>query len=188
MKPAIIVLLVLIFIMFIIIRSRKGENRLAVNELPTGENTVSEALMLPEAQSAIIAIDNHLGRRFYSNPDDMTDHEKLFMYIEELEREVNNGGFWQYFYNSSGEYAMQTVGALKTIGAEHTAGLLSKAIEVFPDSNVPTDRDERIGAIESLGNGVKEEWNDLDDQFQEYQDDIAELLLDFVRQNRDSFR
>ena len=36
--------------------------------------------------------------------------------IEDLEAEINNGGFHQYFYNSAGDNTAETIQALETIG------------------------------------------------------------------------
>lgn len=48
--------------------------------------------------------------------------------IDELEMEVNNGGFNQYFINSSGQNCYETLKALKKNGKLKTAKLLEKAI------------------------------------------------------------
>jgi len=55
------------------------------------------------------------------------------------ESEVNNGGFSQYFLNSSGETAGFVVEALETIGAPNTADICRRAIAIaFPDE-LPSD-------------------------------------------------
>jgi hypothetical protein len=48
-----------------------------------------------------------------------------------LEVEVNNGGFNQYYYNSSGEFAKLAPEALKLIGATQHAVLTQSANEVY---------------------------------------------------------
>lgn len=45
----------------------------------------------------------------------LTEVEKTVLAIESMEREVNNGGFSQFFYNSSVEYAPILVDSLKGI-------------------------------------------------------------------------
>lgn len=51
--------------------------------------------------------------------------------IEELEVEVNNGGFSQYFLNSSGQNCFATLKALKKHGKPNTAKLLESAIDLI---------------------------------------------------------
>lgn len=109
------------------------------------------------------------------------------MYIENLEREINNGGFSQFFSNSSGNHAKETVQALKEIKANKTATLLEKAIQQFPDSNVPSDRRKREDIMEKMEDNAYEVWDELDNSFYKYEDNITELLLDFVKNNIDDF-
>ncbi len=62
----------------------------------TRENNMSvtdTALSMENADDAIIAIDDYLSSRFSEAPDSLTPEEKNVVYIEDLEREVNNGGF-----------------------------------------------------------------------------------------------
>ncbi len=59
--------------------------------------------------------------------------QKVFSAIWNLESEVNNGGFSQYFLNSSAESAPVVVQALETIGAAATAMICGRAIAAaFP--------------------------------------------------------
>jgi hypothetical protein len=59
---------------------------------------------------------------------------KVFSSIWAVESEVNNGGFSQYFLNSSSETAGFVVEALETIDAPRTADICRRAIAAaFPD-------------------------------------------------------
>lgn len=50
--------------------------------------------------------------------------------IQELEMEVNNGGFNQYFFNS-GQNCFETLKILKKNGKDKTAKILEKAIALI---------------------------------------------------------
>ena len=65
-----------------------------------------------------------------------------------LESEVRNGGFEQYFYNSSGHYAKDALEGLRRIGATAFAAIVRDALAVFPSGEPPKLRDERIAALE----------------------------------------
>jgi hypothetical protein len=59
--------------------------------------------------------------------------QKVFSALWEVESEVNNGGFWQYFLNSSAESAAFLVEALETLRAPKTADICKRAIDTaFP--------------------------------------------------------
>ncbi|MGD0858295.1 MAG: DUF4375 domain-containing protein [Terracidiphilus sp.] len=61
--------------------------------------------------------------------DDMTEEEIIVLAIEALEREVNNGGYSQFFVNSSREFTPIIVHALIRIGCPKTAEITKRAIE-----------------------------------------------------------
>jgi hypothetical protein len=149
---------------------------------------VESILKNKSGQKAIIEIDNLLTPIFYSKPVKLSDCEKNIVYIEELEREVNNGGFKQFFYNSAGDYTFEIINALKLIGSKIFLGLLEKAIKEFPESNVTKDRDKRqeiLGNIEEKANIV---WEELDNQFFKYEENIYKLLIDYIMKNIKEFR
>ncbi len=58
----------------------------------------------------------------------LTDEERIVLAVEALEREVNNGGYHQFFVNSSREFAPVIVEALRRIGCPRTAEITQTAI------------------------------------------------------------
>ncbi len=61
--------------------------------------------------------------------DKLTASQKTFYLNQNIEREINNGGFHQYFINYSGDFAQETIESLEKIGATKTATILSNAIK-----------------------------------------------------------
>ncbi len=102
--------------------------------------------------------------------------EKL---IDELEAEVNNGGFHQFFFNSAGDRTAETIHALNLIGATRTAAIVSQAAARFPGAMPLADRDERQGQLESISPDG-DEFEDLDEAFLAYEDDLAILTGSYV--------
>src|SRR5579862_9885762 len=62
--------------------------------------------------------------------ESLTEEEGIILAIEALEREVNNGGYGQFFVNSSRAYAPVIVPALGRIGCPRTADITQKALNV----------------------------------------------------------
>ncbi len=60
-----------------------------------------------------------------------TPEELTLLAIMALQREVNNGGYHQFFVNSSRQYALPVVLALTSIGCEAAAALTQKAIDAL---------------------------------------------------------
>jgi hypothetical protein len=117
----------------------------------------------------------------------LTEQQKNFYLNQVFEMEMNNGGISQYFFNTSGQYAHQTVNSLKAVGAEKTADILQKAIDKFPKKTVPEDYNKRADILENLEDKNDEIWDKFDDRFYEYAENLNELNLNYVRQNIDDF-
>lgn len=150
---------------------------------------LEKLLSSDDTNGSIIELDNFIGE-ICSYGDDMeklTDEQKLFYYNQCLEREINNGGFSQYFFNSSGDFAHKTVKSLQTIGANKTADILQKAIDQFPNSNVPENRTERQEILEQIQETAELIWEELDQKFFNYEDDLNTLNIEFVRKNKNYF-
>lgn len=114
----------------------------------------------------------------------LNEHERLFYITQTLEQEVNNGGFSQYFYNSSGNFANEMVDAFTRIGALKTAEICKKAVAVF-NGQVPVDRDERENLLESLD--CEDIFDECDNAFYDYEDDLEALNYAYVMKHRKFF-
>ena len=69
--------------------------------------------------------------------------------------EINNGGFEQFFSNSTGVLAPEGVAAFRTIGMPQTATTIEKAMSVFGPT-YPRDRDEREDALEACWDAAED--------------------------------
>ena len=69
---------------------------------------------------------DRLGKSSYR---DLVGLDKVFVSVWSLKGEVDNGGFDQWFFNSSGDWAFDTPPSLVRIGAEATAGIVEEAIK-----------------------------------------------------------
>jgi hypothetical protein len=95
-----------------------------------------------------------------------------------LEAEVNNGGFDQFFLNSSGYYALQTMNALARIGAPKTRALLENAIKLaYPDGypDNPEDHEDTAHSEEVLNR-----LGELDGEFCKYEEPLTDLTNKFL--------
>lgn len=64
-----------------------------------------------------------------------------------LDSEVCNGGFSQYYENGSGHYAAEALHGLELIGASEFSELHRQSMRIFPGSNPPKRRTERVAAL-----------------------------------------
>jgi len=120
---------------------------------------------------------------------------KVAYLINVLEAEVNNGGFLQFFTNSSGQYTNETIESLEMIGANYTKGLLENAVGIMLKHNESTD--SLNGKINSRklyeifetseiydNESMMKEMNKLDMKFYDYHDSLPTLKIDFLEKNQ----
>ncbi|WP_020407206.1 DMP19 family protein [Hahella ganghwensis] len=102
--------------------------------------------------------------------------------------EVHNGGFDQLFFNSLGDHCLEILESLKKIGADKSAILLEKAMRWFPESRPSANREKRWKQLEPFENdeNYQSDLDQLDAEFYKYEDNLGELLQQFVRANRNS--
>ena len=146
-------------------------------------------LLLNDTDKLIMDLDTYLCElsSYGDELEKLTEPEKTFYYNQYLEKEINNGGFNQYFYNSSGDFAHQTLISLRQINAIKTADIFQLAIDLFPNSIVPKERSERQEILETIEEKADEVWEQLDKRFLEYEDNLYDLNIEFIKQNRSSF-
>lgn len=112
--------------------------------------------------------------------DALSPEIKLCYRIYELEAEVNNGGFDQFFRNSSGAHTPDTVIALEAIGARHTAKILRDAISAGYPTGFPEDSSEHEDALQD-DEATFGRLNVLDDEFYKYEDNLPGLVNDYLK-------
>ena len=52
-------------------------------------------------------------------------------HIAGIDYEIPNGGFNQFFYNTSGQYALDSLETWRAAGTKEAADILKKAIDIF---------------------------------------------------------
>jgi len=106
--------------------------------------------------------------------------EEVARLVELLEGEINNGGFHQFFYNSTGDETSKVIQALKKIGALKAANIVERAAAKFPGGMPPTDRTKRQDLLlEQVDPRIKI-FEKLDQEFFAYPDDLQGLLEKYM--------
>jgi len=150
--------------------------------------TIQDVLAQSDETKFAIALSELVNAREASAGYETLSHaEQVALCVDGLEREVNNGGFQQYFFSSAGDHALDCVDALDEIGGVEVADLLRRALRVFGPGGPDPDREERILQLEALGDDVAPRLEALDDAFFGYPDGLAPLLRAFVAANAAAF-
>jgi hypothetical protein len=115
----------------------------------------------------------------------LTPTEVLVFCMWDVVSEVNNGGFDQFFLNSSGDLAHETLAGLRAIGAAHTAELLAGLMSRFGAEGPPRDRDARIDALVSLREEDTEAFEAADAAFYADNEPVWALTATYCAAHRD---
>ena len=153
------------------------------------KSNIDHIWSLTDTNDFVIAMVTHLDNKtnYGDNMSVLSEAERIFYVTQSLEMEVNNGGFSQFFFNSSGNFANELVSAFTAIGAIETATICQKAISAF-GRDIPVDRDEREEMLEELeSDEIAEILTECDNAFYEYKDNLNELNYNFAVNNKHSF-
>lgn len=112
---------------------------------------------------------------------------RIVYMIRVYEGEINNGGFDQYFYNSTGYFIFDTIKYLEKIGARGNLEITKKALALVNSNNLTIEqfKSEQIDR-EIDYDDVSEQLNELDNEFYEYPDNLEGLLIKYIKDNIDT--
>lgn len=120
----------------------------------------------------------------------LNDIQRVFYITQNLEMEVNNGGFSQFFCNTDGMFVNELVSSFEKIGSIRTAEICKKAVSIFGNAT-PIDIDDIQDILNTDDEELEEKnsrlLNECDMEFYEYEEDLEELNYQFVIKNKKSF-
>jgi hypothetical protein len=146
--------------------------------------------------SLVCAFERGLNIKYQLNkydPNVDTDHylklsseEYTILAIRALDREVNNGGYHQFFTNSSARYVPVIVSLLYEIGCPITAKITQDAINCLNISQSPTEAEVEIAIyteIESEEERISKALDNCNDRFYKETEDIFYKLFEYIKLN-----
>jgi Domain of unknown function (DUF4375) len=111
--------------------------------------------------------------------------ERVFRVVWELEAEVNNGGFRQYFLNTSGSLVPDTADALRAIGAATMSEIVEQAVEAVGHDISWSNDGARKAVLSALAPGTVAKLGEFDQAFFTYPDNLTALLYKYVSDHRE---
>jgi len=136
---------------------------------------------------ADVKIKNHYDREYYIIKSMSRGFQNIYI-TWNLENEVNNGGFIQYFYNTSGKFNGEVVESLHNIGGYKTEKIVIDALAVYNKEIAIHNKAKQNGSMESFMNSYSEsELDRLDDLFYKSGEDLSKLRIRYIRENTDQF-
>ena len=117
-----------------------------------------------------------------------TQPERYVYAVEGMVREVNNGGWSQFFGNSSGALAADLVPALKAIGAAKGVAIAERALGIFGKPKSLSDEDRSAHLARITGNYEKSLWDELDGEYYDNAEDYEGMIIAYIANNLEAFR
>jgi hypothetical protein len=114
----------------------------------------------------------------------LTEPQLYYLTLCWLDAEVRNGGFSQFYFNSSGELAPYAVKATKAVGAPELAAIIQKANALFDKDGPDPDRNKRMDQLSKIDLKALEE---LDTRYYKCSEQLSELLPKYVAANPEAF-
>lgn len=118
----------------------------------------------------------------------MSATEKALIGTWELVNEVYNGGFMQYFHNSSREHAKPMIAVLQAYGAIEAAEILGAATALAGPGTPLGDEPGFLNAVKTAPNEVKEQLNVLERKFYNDLDNMHLRLFQYLKKHRDEIQ
>ena len=118
----------------------------------------------------------------------LSDGFQMFYTTWIVDGEVNNGGFNQYFWNTSGEFAEAAVRGFQLIGASEHAKLMEQAIAVYRKGQPENKRFRKDGTLDAFRESYQQtDLGDVDDAYYELQEDLSALRIRYIREHAVEF-
>ena len=101
-----------------------------------------------------------------------------------LEAEVNNGGYNQFFWNSSGYWIHEAIAGFRLFGATDYAENAEEALRIYELEQESQNRFKEQGTLEAFSESYEHtDLGAVDDQFFNIKEDLSQLKVEYIRAN-----
>ncbi|MBR4712328.1 MAG: DMP19 family protein [Paludibacteraceae bacterium] len=125
----------------------------------------------------------------------LNEYEKVFLVMDKLDMEVNNGGFDQFFHNTDGHYNDILVPSAEAIKAYDIAKICRKALAIYAknvDAESVIEKRAYHDSMEYMQiykyDPIFPDLNKCDDAFYASEDSITGLSVQYAKENKEQFR
>jgi len=108
------------------------------------------------------------------------NNEEIAGLVSLLEAEVNNGGFDQFFFNSSGDKTAEIMKALQLIGALTTADNVKRAGAKIPGGMPPKEWAKRQDLLVDEVSPEADAFQEMDREFYSGPENLSDLVNKYI--------
>jgi HEAT repeat protein len=118
----------------------------------------------------------------------LTQKQRNWMSVEQLNAEVNNGGFAQYFVNSSGDQWMDALTGLEAMGSKEMLPILQGTIAKFGKEKPSTVHQQRQEQLARLMRDNDNLFEQLDNRYYSSSELVEVMQARYAVNNAEDFR
>jgi hypothetical protein len=106
----------------------------------------------------------------------------------QVEGEVNNGGFNQYFWNTDGQLADMALEGFRLVRAAKYADIMQRAIATHKREVSEMQKYKENGTLDAFSESYEHtDLNKLDEEFFDLDEDLSGLRIKYIRAHLDEF-
>lgn len=164
----------------------------AQSSQPEQKTNIDDIWKIQDEEAFVVEMNSYIAKKcaYGDKMHLLNENQRVFYITQLLEMEVNNGGFSQFFFNSSGNFGNELVECFEKIGAVNTARICKKAVGVFGEK-IPTNWEKRQKFLtpddEKEEQRIEHIFEECDRVFFDFQDDLTTLNYQFIIKNKESF-
>jgi hypothetical protein len=132
--------------------------------------SLAEAFAFEAPEDVVIALGDLLAEKCEAlglNWQTLSSTEKIVWFILGLDEQMNSGGFYQFFFNEEGDYALELLPVFYKLRAIETTMLYEAALAFFPNSRPAANQDGRWEQLERLSDEDVDRLNELSERYQQ---------------------
>lgn len=154
------------------------------------ELSIDEIWKLDNINSIVVSINSWLDRKskYATDINNLSIQERNVFIIGLFIDEVNNGGFEQFLFNSSGAFFEYLMSSLKEVGANDIVNIYEETLNLFP-KKLPLDENKRYEVLYKLLNDdILKKLSECDKKFYKISSsDIEESIYSYIMKNKSFF-
>jgi hypothetical protein len=118
----------------------------------------------------------------------LTVPQRHYGAVSMLDAEVRNGGFSQYFFNSSGDNWRDALAGLEAMGSKERLAIFSEVLAKFGAAGPSEDREMRMGQLSKIAKAEDALFDPFDSRYYKSTEVIDVMVMRYVLKNPDAFR
>ncbi len=120
--------------------------------------------------------------------DELNGIERYFYLAKTFDIIMNAGGISEFYKNSVGNFANETVDVLLELGLDVLALILDKGNSIFRNGIVPENEEERLLQMHEVDeNDIMWLFDNLDYEYSMYHEDLDNVCLEYVITHKEAF-